>query len=105
MLADSYFSRLKGLMFKKEIDYGLLIRTKLGSSIHTCFMLFPIDVYFIKNKEIIEKTTLNPWSFYKPVKEADFILEFRKDDFKIKKEDEILIIQNNQEYLKVLRKY
>lgn len=103
-LADSYFKRLKGLMFKKDIEYGLLIKTSLGSSIHSYFMGFPIDVYFIKNNIIFEKTTLKPWSYYKPKKETDFVLEFKKDDFKIKKEDEILIIRNSQEYLKAVRK-
>lgn len=103
-LADNYLKRLKGLMFKKDIDYGLLIKTKMGSSIHSYFMCFPIDVYFIKNNIIYEKTSLEPWKFYKPQQKADFILEFKKDYFKIKKDDEISIIQNNQEYLKALRK-
>ncbi|MCF0226735.1 MAG: DUF192 domain-containing protein [Methanobrevibacter sp.] len=102
-LADSYLKRLKGLMFKKNIDYGLLIETKLGSSIHTYFMNFSIDIYFIKNNIVFEKTTLAPWSFYKPKKEADYILEFKSNDFKIKKGEEILITRNNQEYLKALR--
>lgn len=103
-LADSYFKRLKGLMFIKDIDYGLLIETSISSDIHTCFMRFPVDVYFIKDSLIFDKATLNPWSFYKPCKKADFVLEFKKDDFKIRKEDEILIIRNNQEYLKASRK-
>lgn len=103
-LADSYFKRLKGLMFIKDIDYGLLIETSISSDIHTCFMRFPVDVYFIKDFLIFDKATLNPWSFYKPCKKADFVLEFKKDDFKIRKEDEILIIRNNQEYLKAFRK-
>lgn len=103
-LADSYFKRLRGLMLKKDIDYGLLIRTTISSGIHTCFMRFPIDAYFIKDSIIFDKVTLKPWSFYKPSKEADFVLEFEKDDFKIKKGDEILITENNQEYLKASRK-
>ena len=85
-LADSYFERLKGLMFKKDIDYGLLIKTDISSSIHSCFMRFPLDVYFIKDSLIFDEIVLNPWSFYKPCKKADFVLEFKKDDFKIKKE-------------------
>lgn len=104
-LADSYFERLKGLMFKNNIDYGLLIKTSISSSIHTCFMSFPVDVYFIKDSLIFDNVTLSPWSFYNPHKETDFVLEFRKGDFKIKKGDEILVIQNNQEYLKASRKY
>lgn len=104
-LADSYFKRLLGLMFKRDVDWGLLIKTGLGSSVHTYFMRFPIDVYFIKDGIIFEKATLNPWSYHSPKKEAEYVLEFKKDDFKIKKEDEISIIGNNQEYLKALRKW
>ena len=43
--ADNYLKRLFGLMFKKDIDYGLLFILKYGSSIHTCFMNFTIDVF------------------------------------------------------------
>lgn len=103
-LANSYFKRLKGLMFKKDIDYGLLIKTDISSSIHTCFMKFPVEIYFIKDSLIFDEVVLNPWSFYKPYKKADFVLEFKKDDFKIKKGDKLLIIRNNQEYLKVSHK-
>lgn len=45
-LADSFFFRLKGLMFDKEIKGdGLLIRP--CRSIHTFFMNFPIDAVFL----------------------------------------------------------
>ena len=65
--ADSYFQRLKGLMFKKNINYALVIKTKYSSAIHTSFMRFPIDVYFIdENKKIFEIATLKPWSKYEP---------------------------------------
>ena len=51
--ADNYIKRLLGLMFKKDIDYGLLFILKYGSSIHTCFMNFTIDVYFLDENKII----------------------------------------------------
>ena len=65
-IADNYFKRLIGLMFKKDIDYGLLIILKYGSSIHTCFMRFTIDIYFLdENKIVFDKVTLKPWKYYK----------------------------------------
>ena len=77
--ADNYLKRLFGLMFKKDIDYGLLFILKYGSSIHTCFMNFTIDVYFLdENKTVFEKVTLKPWKFYKPSKKAKYILETKK---------------------------
>ncbi|MFH1956961.1 MAG: DUF192 domain-containing protein [bacterium] len=47
-VADTFFSRLKGLLGRKYIskDYGLLL-VPCGS-IHMFFMKFPIDVFFLK---------------------------------------------------------
>ena len=48
-------------------------------------MRFDIDVYFLdKNNKVIEKTTLKPWKFYRPSKNAEYILETKKDKLKIK---------------------
>ncbi len=78
--ADTYLKRLFGLMFKKDIDYGLLFILKYGSSIHTCFMRFNIDVYFLdENKKIIDKVTLKPWQYYKSCKKAKYILEVKEN--------------------------
>ena len=77
--ADNYLKRLMGLMFKKDIDYGLLFILKYGSSIHTCFMRFNIDVYFLdENKIIFDKITMKPWKYYKPSKKAKYILETKE---------------------------
>ena len=48
----SFFSRLKGFMFKKNIDYALLFNK--CNSIHTFFMKSNIDVIMCdKNNKII----------------------------------------------------
>ena len=88
--ADNYLKRLLGLMFKKDIDYGLLFILKYGSSIHTCFMNFTIDAYFLdENKMIFEKVTLKPWKFYKPSKKAKYILETKKNYIDLKKGEKL----------------
>ena len=88
--ADNYLKRLLGLMFKKDIDYGLLFILKYGSSIHTCFMNFTIDVYFLdENKTVFEKVTLKPWKFYKPSKKAKYILETKKNYINLKKGEKL----------------
>ena len=87
-IADNFFKRLLGLMFKKDIDYGLLIITKYGSTIHTSFVKFPIDIYFLdNNKQIFDIITLTPWKSYRPPKKAKYILETKKDQIKLKKGD------------------
>lgn len=91
--ADSYFKRLKGLMFKKDVEYGLVFIIKYSSEIHTSFMRFPIDVYFLdENKVIFDKKTLTPWRSYKPKKEASYILEVKKNKLKLKIGDELEFI-------------
>ena len=83
--ADNFFKRFKGLMLRKNIDFGLLFTNLKDSNIHTYFMISEIDVYFLdKNKMIFEKASLKPWKFYKPQKKATYILETKKDKLKLK---------------------
>lgn len=83
--ADTFLKRFKGLMGKKDITYALIFTNLKDSSVHTHFMRFEIDVYFLdENKMVFEKTTLTPWNFYKPKKQAKYIIETKKDALKIK---------------------
>lgn len=83
--ADTFYKRFKGLMLKKDIDFGMVFSNLKASSIHTHFMRFEIDVYFLdENKVVFDKTSLKPWKFYKPKKQAKYILETKKDALKIK---------------------
>ena len=83
--ANTFYKRFKGLMLKKDIDYALIFTSLRDSSIHTHFMRFEIDVYFLdENKTVFEKTSLKPWKFYKPKKQAKYIIETKKDALKIK---------------------
>lgn len=83
--ADSFFKRFIGLMGKKDIDFAMLFANIKSSSIHTHFMRFDIDVYFLgENNIVIDKTTLKPWKFYKAKKPAKYILETKKGKIKVK---------------------
>ena len=91
--ADNFYKRLKGLMGKRNIDFALLFCNLKNSSIHTHFMMFEIDVYFLyKEKVIFEKTTLKPWKFYKSRKEAKYILECEKNKLELKIGDKLEFI-------------
>jgi uncharacterized membrane protein (UPF0127 family) len=88
--ANNFFKRFKGLMGKKEIDFALVFTNLKDSSIHTHFMRTEIDVYFLdENKIVFEKTSLKPWKFHRPKKQAKYILETKKDELKIKIGDEL----------------
>lgn len=78
-VADSFISRFKGLMLRKCLDdtSGLLIRK--CSSIHTCFMRFPIDViYMDKDYTVLYTETVYPWRIGKIVKHTKHVLELPK---------------------------
>ena len=80
-------------MGKKDIDFALLFCNMNDSGMHTHFMRFDIDVYFLdENKVVFEKTSLKPWKFYRPKKPAKFILETKKDELKIEIGDKLEFI-------------
>ena len=60
---DTFFSRLIGLMFKKNLPDGSGVVLKPCTQIHTCFMRFNIDVIFLDKDlqvlHIIEN--MKPW--------------------------------------------
>lgn len=76
-LADSFFTRLKGLMFRKDqlVEEGLWIFP--CNSIHMCFMKFSIDAVFLTKEGRIVKMVenLQPWRFVKPIKDAYSVIE------------------------------
>jgi len=62
-VADTFFSRLMGFMFKKSIGHEEALIFYNATSIHSFFMKFPIDIVFLdKNKQIIRICrALRPW--------------------------------------------
>lgn len=76
MRADSFISRLMGLLGKKylSMDEGLLLEN--CSSIHCFFMKITIDVvYLSKDMEVLYKETVKPWRIGKLVKNTAHVLE------------------------------
>lgn len=51
--ARSYWARLRGLMFRKDLpsDGGLVIEP--NNSVHTFWMRFPIDVVFVDRQDCV----------------------------------------------------
>lgn len=77
--ANTFLRRLIGLMGKRDFDDIMVFSNLTDSSIHTMFMRFEIDVYFInENRIVFDKTTLKPWRFYRPKKRAKYIIETKK---------------------------
>jgi len=62
-LADSWGSRLRGLLGKKKLEAGEGLLLTPGGSIHTFFMRFAIDVVFLETDLTVLgfRETVRPW--------------------------------------------
>jgi uncharacterized protein len=76
-LANSYFSRLMGLMGRKPLPAGEGLIIEPCSSIHTCFMRFPIEVLFVDRAHRVLRATaaVQPWRFGPIVPQAHYVVE------------------------------
>ncbi len=83
-IADSFFSRLRGTMFKSKLEKGLILklpntRTRAGSAIHMFFVRFPLDIIFTDNdKKVVDTISIDPWKTYTPKKPARYVIELEK---------------------------
>lgn len=87
-IADDFFSRLMGLMFRGNAKIPLLfeipqkINSRKRSSIHSFFMRFDIVLVFIdESNTVYEIADLTPWNYYVPKKSARYIVEFDEKEF------------------------
>ncbi len=87
-IADSFFSRFRGLMLKRELKYGLVLklpdeRSKYGSSIHMFFVRFPLDILFADSKKnVVDLVSIKPWKTYTPKNPARYIIEMEEGTIK-----------------------
>jgi uncharacterized membrane protein (UPF0127 family) len=83
IMADDFKKRIKGLIGKKELSdqEGLLL---CGcKQIHTMFMKYPINAYFMnKVYEVIAiEKNIQPWSKSEYYKDSYFVLETNISDY------------------------
>lgn len=76
-IADTFLTRLKGLLCRKEFKRGQAILLKPCNSIHTLFMHFPIDVLFVDKHNCVVKviSSLVPFRLSSIYFQADFAIE------------------------------
>lgn len=97
--ASSMISRMKGLMFSKDMVGfdGLFI--KPCNSIHTFFMNYPIDVIFLnKEMKVVKiKRNLLPWRMTRMYLSAHQVLELKGGtlDDRILEGDKLEVICTN----------
>jgi hypothetical protein len=63
VVADSPWSRMRGLLGRSELPRGEGIYLRPAGSIHTFFMRFPIDVVFVDGDGVVVgvERALKPW--------------------------------------------
>ena len=61
-LADRFLTRFRGLMLRRALAPGEGLLLKNCSTIHCCFMRFPIDaVYLDRRMRVVAVETVKPW--------------------------------------------
>lgn len=63
--ANTFMSRLRGLMARPELPQGTALLLDPCQSIHTCFMRFNLDVIFLDKRHNVTgvRTNVAPWKF------------------------------------------
>ena len=64
IIADSFLTRLKGLMFQKALQPSTGLLLAPCNSVHMCFMRFAIDVVYLDERHNVIKVVKNlkPWT-------------------------------------------
>ncbi len=78
-VAETFFSRLVGLMFKSNMNGYDSLLIKKCNSIHTFFMRFSIDAVFLNSDFEIVKIYrfMKPWRMTRMVFKATQVLELK----------------------------
>jgi len=97
-VADSFMSRFLGLMFRKNLVGGMLLklpksRSRYGSAIHMFFMRFSLDIVFAdSDRKIVDMVSIDPWKTYTPKVPARYVIELETGAIKkyeLELEDEL----------------
>jgi uncharacterized membrane protein (UPF0127 family) len=77
-VTDRLSERIVGLLGRTSLKKGACLWIEPCSSIHTCFMKFPIDVVYVDYEGLVLKIRRNvkPWRFDLPVFGARAVVEF-----------------------------
>ncbi|MBA1334368.1 MAG: hypothetical protein HPY66_2217 [Firmicutes bacterium] len=101
-LAQNFWTRLKGLQFRKSVpeDYACIILD--CKSIHTCFMRFNLDVIFVDREWRVLRIhkSLKPFRFTKPLKNAYAAIELRSGHLQVEAGQTLTLIGHGSDLIK-----
>ena len=77
-IADTFWSRLVGLQFRRALEAGDALLLVPCNSVHTCFVRFPLDVIFLdRNGSILAiRRNLRPWRMALGPRKGHAVIEF-----------------------------
>lgn len=93
-VAESFRSRLKGLMFSKALNSNHCLWISQCKSVHSFFMKFTLDLLFVDKNLIVVKIikTFKPWRITALYIKADSVFEFNEGELNnIKVGDQLLL--------------
>jgi len=99
---DTFFSKLKGLMFSRELkpNNGIIIveknESRMNTAIHMMFMKYDITVLWLDKKMVvIDKILAKRWvPYYSSKKPAQYVVELHQSKFsEYLIGDELVLIQ------------
>jgi len=76
-VANTFWTRMKGLMGVRDLPPGDGLLLMPANSIHTHFMAIPIDVLYVRRdgRVIDVDANLRPWRFARIRRQACFVIE------------------------------
>jgi len=80
-LADTFWRRFRGLMFRRRFPRGSAIFFKLHKpgryGIHMFFVKFPIDLIYLDSKFVVVelRVGLKPWRTHRPKAITNYLIE------------------------------
>ena len=76
-VADTFLRRLKGLLGCKGLPSGQGLLIQPCQAVHTCGMVFPLDVAFVdrENRICYLREGMAPYRFSPVIKKASYVIE------------------------------
>lgn len=80
-LADTFWRRFRGLMFRRRFPRGSAMLFKLFKpgryGIHMFFVRFPIDLLYLNSRFVVVELRegLKPWHMHRPKAIANYLVE------------------------------
>lgn len=80
-LADTFWRRFRGLMFRSKLQRGSAMLFSLPRpgrySIHMFFVRFPIDLLYLDSRFVVVelRAGLKPWRVHRPKAIANYLIE------------------------------